>query len=150
MNTEDVKKKKENDFICKHKIISVGDDLYEWCRYCGIIIYHYEDYKMVPAEDVLLINGTIKYNKHNSIIHQSRIVNPQNLRVEANHKHDFFVLSATDAWCKECGTLRLKRQISPNGFKIELKEGFLMPQRRISCLEIRSSAGMSNFIPTNT
>jgi|GEM_PF-5727020 len=133
---------------CTHKLISVGDKLYEWCRYCGILIYHYEDYKTVPAEDVLLINGTITYNKHKSIVKRSRILNPNDIRIDVNHKHDFFVLSASDAWCKECGTLKIRRRVPLQcGLKLETKDGFLMPQKRISCLDVRSSAGMTSFIP---
>ena len=120
------------DFICKHRLISVGDPEYEWCRQCGILIYRYEEFMQIPSCDIKMIDGCIIYNKSKNRIIKSRIIEPSNIR-DLQHNHDFFVLSANDAWCKTCGILRIKRTIFLNdGLNIQAKEGLLIHQRRLS------------------
>jgi len=131
-----------NNFICKHRLISVGDPIYEWCRQCGILIYRYEEFMMMPSEDIQFVDGHLIYNKGNSRIERTRIVEPFDIR-DTEHEHDFFVLSANDAWCKTCGSLKIKRVLmETNGFKYQTKAGLLVPQRRLSSIDVRKKSGM--------
>ena len=131
-----------NGFICKHRLINIGDPIYEWCRQCGILIYRYEEYMTMPAEDIQFIDGHLIYNKSNCRIERSRIIEPLNYK-DLTHEHDFFILSSSDSWCKICGTLDVKRTIpSHGGFKYHTRSGLLIPQRRKSAIDVRENSGM--------
>jgi len=131
-----------SDFICKHRLISVGNKEYEWCRQCGMLIYRYEEFMQIPSRDIKIVDNLIIYNKSRHKIIRSRIIEPLNIR-DIQHKHDFFILSADDAWCKICGSLKVKRTFCfNNGLSIQAKEGIIIPQRRLSCIDIRKKAGM--------
>ena len=126
---------------CKHRLMNVGDPIYEWCRQCGILIYQYEDFSAIPLSAISFIDNEIVYNNSKSITIKNKILTPSDIRTDEKHKHDFFVLSATDAWCKICGSLKIKRSLTGR-FNLHVKEGILIPQRRISCFEVRKHAGM--------
>lgn len=128
--------------ICKHRLINVGDPIYEWCRQCGILIYQYEDYGVIPPEDISFNGTELVYNKNKHLIIRNKILNPSDVRINEDHKHDLFKLSGLDSWCKICGCLKMKRHISSDGLNLEVKEGILIPQIRKSCFEVRNEAGM--------
>jgi hypothetical protein len=128
-----------NTSICTCRLISLGDDMYEWCRLCGRLIYRYEDCSELPFSSIINVTGSIICEKSDFITLKTRIIEPSNVRVLIGHKHDFFVLSATDAWCKTCGTLRIRRPLG-QGLNIEIKEGFISPQRRQSSIQVRREA----------
>ncbi len=129
-----------NGFICKHRLINIGDPIYEWCRQCGVLIYRYEEFMMMPAEDIQVIDGHLIYNKSKSRIEKTRIIEPSNYK-DYTHEHDYFVLSASDSWCKVCGVLNVKRTVS-NQFKYKTRSGLLIPQRRKSSIDVRENTGM--------
>jgi hypothetical protein len=128
--------------ICTHRFISLGDNLYEWCRLCGLLVYHYEDCACLPFEVLQDIVNGISYDKRAYIEKYSKFVQPTNLRAFVDHKHSLFILSASDSWCTICGTLFIKRPLMNNGFVVEMKQGFLVPMRRSSALQIREEANL--------
>ena len=124
--------------ICKHRLINVGDPIYEWCRQCGILIYQYEDCGIINIENIFFDKNKISWIKNISI--KKNILEPSNIRI-IEHIHNWFLLSANDAWCKVCGSLQIKRILTGH-FNFEIKQGLLVPQRRISSLEIKKEAGI--------
>ena len=129
---------KENQCVCR--FISLGDKLYEWCKLCGRLAYRYDDCSSLPFSAIVNTSNSLSYDKTDHIIQRTRFVEPINIRDFLNHTHNFFVLSATDAWCMTCGTLRVRRSIMGTGLNVEVKEGFILPQRRQSYIDIRREA----------